>query len=197
MHLSAWTHLPVFFCVIIPLPFFLFHSFNFSSFHTLARHCAWESTLYTETRLIQEESVLKKIVHLEYIHWNIDMVLLCFVLLWLCYQLLIDSGNLFIDLSRVASHALEQPNDFPSASEVTLNDMNKISHYHATAKHNKVRIMWILTAKYCTINMFCMIKILTVVHLRFLGFDKFPGGRLNKKDGLTRYGDSHVKDKTS
>ena len=26
---------------------------------------------------------------------------------------------------------------------------------------------------------------------------KLPGGRLNKKDGLTRYGDSHVKDKTS
>ena len=24
-----------------------------------------------------------------------------------------------------------------------------------------------------------------------------PGGRLNKKDGLTSYGDSHVKDKTS
>ena len=24
-----------------------------------------------------------------------------------------------------------------------------------------------------------------------------PGGRLNKKDGLTRYGDSHAKDKTS
>ena len=24
-----------------------------------------------------------------------------------------------------------------------------------------------------------------------------PGPRLNKKDGLTRYGDSHVKDKTS
>ena len=27
--------------------------------------------------------------------------------------------------------------------------------------------------------------------------DMVPGGRLNKKDGLTRYGDSHVKDKTS
>ena len=26
---------------------------------------------------------------------------------------------------------------------------------------------------------------------------KGPGGRLNKKDGPTRYGDSHVKDKTS
>ena len=34
----------------------------------------------------------------------------------------------------------------------------------------------------------------------FLSFgptDKKPGGRLNKKDGLSRYGDSHVKDKTS
>ena len=30
------------------------------------------------------------------------------------------------------------------------------------------------------------------------GFNAWrPGGRLNKKDGLTRYGDSHVKDKTS
>ena len=26
---------------------------------------------------------------------------------------------------------------------------------------------------------------------------KDTGGRLNKKDGLTRYGNSHVKDKTS
>ena len=26
---------------------------------------------------------------------------------------------------------------------------------------------------------------------------KITGGRLNKKDGLTRYGNSHVKDKTS
>ena len=27
--------------------------------------------------------------------------------------------------------------------------------------------------------------------------NKNTGGRLNKKDGLTRYGNSHVKDKTS
>ena len=34
--------------------------------------------------------------------------------------------------------------------------------------------------------------------IRYPGrFDSRPGGRLNKKDGLTRYGDSHVKDKTS
>ena len=31
----------------------------------------------------------------------------------------------------------------------------------------------------------------------YLDIEKTPGGRLNKKDGLTRYGDSHVKDKTS
>ena len=31
----------------------------------------------------------------------------------------------------------------------------------------------------------------------FLLQGRNPGGRLNKKDGLTRYGDSHVKDKTS
>ena len=31
-----------------------------------------------------------------------------------------------------------------------------------------------------------------------LCFDlQFSGGRLNKKNGLARYGDSHVKDKTS
>ena len=28
-------------------------------------------------------------------------------------------------------------------------------------------------------------------------WNMFSGGRLNKKDGLTRYGDSHVNDKTS
>ena len=28
-------------------------------------------------------------------------------------------------------------------------------------------------------------------------FAQLTGGRLNKKDGLTRYGDSHVKDETS
>ena len=35
-----------------------------------------------------------------------------------------------------------------------------------------------------------------VLHL-FQDMSNEPGGRLNKKDGLTRYGDSHVKDKTS
>ena len=32
---------------------------------------------------------------------------------------------------------------------------------------------------------------------RVNGYQQTSGGRLNKKDGLTRYGNSHVKDKTS
>ena len=36
----------------------------------------------------------------------------------------------------------------------------------------------------------------THIYAQFL-FGLHPGDRLNKKDGLTRYGDSHVKDKTS
>ena len=34
------------------------------------------------------------------------------------------------------------------------------------------------------------------LHLFYM-MSSISGGRLNKKDGLTRYGDSHVKDKTS
>ena len=33
--------------------------------------------------------------------------------------------------------------------------------------------------------------------MAFVHSNPHPGGRLNKKDSLTRYGDSHVKDKTS
>ena len=44
-----------------------------------------------------------------------------------------------------------------------------------------------------------VIKCVNDIALKLLGSMRFPraGGRLNKKDGLTRYGDSHVKDKTS
>ena len=49
----------------------------------------------------------------------------------------------------------------------------------------------------------CMQSISTVIYqtiqidIVYLWSHMRPGGRLNKKDGLTRYGDSHVKDKTS
>ena len=35
------------------------------------------------------------------------------------------------------------------------------------------------------------------IHCTDVGDLRHPGPRLNKKDSLTRYGDSHVKDKTS
>ena len=41
------------------------------------------------------------------------------------------------------------------------------------------------------------ISSLSTQHLASMDWAKTTGGRLNKKDGLTRYGDSHVKDKTS
>ena len=43
------------------------------------------------------------------------------------------------------------------------------------------------------------IKVSVSIHCKIScnEFLQNPGGRLNKKDGLTRYGDSHVKDKTS
>ena len=48
--------------------------------------------------------------------------------------------------------------------------------------------------------MVCHVKVHAGESLRFLASDwlrTVPGGRLNKKNGLTRYGNSHVKDKTS
>ena len=40
-------------------------------------------------------------------------------------------------------------------------------------------------------------KIKMLIQTSLKSIPKSSGGRLNKKDGLTRYGDSHAKDKTS
>ena len=45
--------------------------------------------------------------------------------------------------------------------------------------------------------MACRLFAQPFVQAQVKDYIKAPGGRLNKKDGLTRYGDSHVKDKTS
>ena len=50
----------------------------------------------------------------------------------------------------------------------------------------------------CNVPEFIMlVDISSSNYLRLLTLSPASGGRLNKKDGLTRYGDSHVKDKTS
>ena len=52
---------------------------------------------------------------------------------------------------RVASLALGQSYDCPSASEVTLKDM-KTDWQQTTPKHNKARILCIFLGKYCISN---------------------------------------------
>ena len=43
-----------------------------------------------------------------------------------------------------------------------------------------------------------VVSVYLIIQMAKLWLPKMiAGGRLNKKDGLTRYGDSHVKDKTS
>ena len=54
--------------------------------------------------------------------------------------------------------------------------------------HYIVLCMWHCLGIYCWI--YVILFICSVIF-------RTPGGRLNKKDGLTGYGDSHVKDKTS
>ena len=48
-----------------------------------------------------------------------------------------------------------------------------------------------------TTSALCDIRVKDATYGTFTDNLYTPGGRLNKKDGLTRYGDSHVKDKTS
>ena len=47
-----------------------------------------------------------------------------------------------------------------------------------------------------TTHRFSVLIMLILIYVCLLTL-RDPGGRLNKKDGLTRYGNSHVKDKTS
>ena len=60
--------------------------------------------------------------------------------------------------------------------------INKIIKLYQQCLHYLNNKQWINSLNICEIN---------------LGITVSAGGRLNKKDGLTRYGDSHVKDNTS
>ena len=61
---------------------------------------------------------------------------------------------------------------------------------------------WV-TRKYADVAVFLVVIEISVINRLVWSIYPYtqgllaPGGRLNKKDGLTRYGDSHVKDKTS
>ena len=66
-----------------------------------------------------------------------------------------------------------------------LTDCNHSGSWQGIITGGKVETNWIF---------YNLIKCSSNEHFLKL---RDPGGRLNKKDGLTRYGDSHVKDKTS
>ena len=53
---------------------------------------------------------------------------------------------------------------------------------------------WSLNRAYVAFLLHHVVLVFAIILSRQTGW---TGGRLNKKDGLTRYGDSHVKDKTS
>ena len=55
--------------------------------------------------------------------------MLCDILFWFYYRFVIDSLDLSYIYFRVASLALGQSYDCPSASKATLKDMDKIDRY--------------------------------------------------------------------
>ena len=76
----------------------------------------------------------------------------------------------------------------------------RCSFFHSGRPHNEIPVWWQVNlphlnssqpeTKGWVIEENCFVPKLSSLF-------PLPGGRLNKKDGLTRYGDSHVKDKTS
>ena len=65
-------------------------------------------------------------------------------------------------------------------------------------RRHRIIDIWISTVNLRSMNRFNFIPAIPItIRRRIFSVSKDPGGRLNKKDGLTRYGDSHVKDKTS
>ena len=77
----------------------------------------------------------------EYIPWNMGTILLSFVFGGYISKLWIYLINLPISF-RVASLALGQSYDCPSASEVTLKDVGHIDHFKPQQKENFANILW-------------------------------------------------------
>ena len=96
---------------------------------------------------------------------------------WSCWDLWIKGGRGFVDVQRrscLLGHKLVKLFQFQFQADPTFSSTFPREFppgdLHDSQKHI------ILSNKFLMEN---------------------PGGRLNKKDGLTRYGNSHVKDKTS
>ena len=74
-----------------------------------------------------------------------------------------------------------------SCSEANIDMFAPVNHQ----KRGKLSLLISISPLYLRLVLSSTSVLLVVQH------ETLSGGRLNKKDGLTRYGDSHVKDKTS
>ena len=136
------------------------------------------------------------LIHVVYpIRYAYNVVLVCFSLFWL-YYISLGSHVICLPISfMVASLALGQSYDCPSASEETMKDMGKIDQNQATTKHNRAQIMCLIlwmhyiccdaTLQYFKfsiwINVICIKKhsaIIVVIYFQQDGFAMFINQQL-------------------
>ena len=88
--------------------------------------------------------------------------LLCFVFLQL-YHRFVWLHVIYLPISlRVTSLALGQSHDCPSANEVTLKYMGKVSRNLTTTKHNKTKDVCIILWMYCVC--WCVYEYAHIIH---------------------------------
>ena len=113
-----------------------------------------EACIHTNLYHFQLPSISPKLSHEHYTSWNMQKVRLYPTDYVLCvYHSLLSGLYDATTISfRVASQALGQSYDCPSASEVTMKDMGKINQYLSPTKHNKTWTVLIIIGIYCTRN---------------------------------------------
>ena len=112
-------------------------------------------------------SAQKFSLYVQYVPQHIHMVLLCFILFW-WYSWWIHELYLPI-FFRVASLALGQSYDCPSASEVTLNDMIKIDHQLLITKLSNADTICIICGMYYMwALLICLYSIMTLLEVPYL-----------------------------
>ena len=141
--------------------------------------------------------------------WSLEMDTKFLLTLYNVCNYLSMMGFKFIHVSKRghSSTSIQPNNQNPGSPEHSLSlSYNQGAHtivYHLEPLH--AELMW-ENVKYICILSFpfngVVHKVKVPLHGRpFCLIESvlcwWPGGRLNKKDGLSRYGDSHVKDKTS
>ena len=128
----------------------------------------------------------------------------CTVEVWECLSNFITYPTLYNGCNYLSILRLKlfrvsrmRPTSFGNLSYKTVTPTSTEPEWHAwliQPVHRERQAVWYISilAGSCEIHV-CIYGGQEQYHFQY----KDTGGRLNKKDGLTRYGDSHVKDKTS